>query len=207
MKCKWSTLRAFWLSKHSTLHSLTSPQFLNLNVNSFIFPLFLCRRHTETTLSSSGDGSLAVTRSTGYAACKYFVCPKPRMGVRMSQCSRLKVILLTWCFNFKACFSVSHFHHLFHSLIYLFPQLQTIFRPFLSQKCISRRSKSTSSQRRLLFTTLSVISLYKSLFPWVFQLWASVSRSFTVAWWEWNNIKIFSLIKSPSFLYTILHPL
>lgn len=81
---------AFWLSKHGPLHFRTSSQSLNLNVNSFIFPLFFC---VDDTLKPHSTGAATVhwlSLALQVTLLANISSVQNCMAVRMSQCSWLK---------------------------------------------------------------------------------------------------------------------
>lgn len=118
-------------------------------------------------LNWSSDSSLAVTRSTGYATCKYFFCPKPygclHESVLMAKKGKLKLFYLLGIFTFRSAFQ-------YHTFSACFIRSDTCFLNFkqysarFSTKDVSAGGVKAQAVR-LLFTPLSVLILYKSLFP------------------------------------------
>lgn len=129
----------YYLAHHLTLH-----------VSSFVFNYFLCHLFTSTShwnhLNQTGGSLQAVTGSTGYAACKYFLRLKTKTVVASL---RVSVFLYQ---SIKLSL-----HHLFTRIPFFL--CQAIFTPLYNQRARGVKAPAVS---------VAGLSLgNKTFYPWV----------------------------------------
>lgn len=116
--------------RHSTLNICTTWPPLTLHVSSFVFNYFLCHLFASTSrwnhLNQTGGSLQAVTGSTGYAACKYFLRLKTKTVVASLRVSVFLLFILMELsrqeFELEHLFLSIKFslHHLFTRIPFFF---------------------------------------------------------------------------------------
>lgn len=116
--------------RHSTLNICTTWPPLTLHVSSFVFNYFLCHLFASTShwnhLNQTGGSLQAVTGSTGYAACRYFLRLKTKTVVASLRVSVFLLFILMELSRHE--FELEHLflsiklslHHLFTRIPFFF---------------------------------------------------------------------------------------